>query len=197
MANDRGIHPPPVPSTPKDAPWEDLQTLIKRLDKLIEIMSSPVIPGAPSVRIFGAPGAAGTVGQLITVMQDLVPESLGKSEIIPFQKTVAVSRQEEQDRQIPFTGTVRDVIMAFPAGCHQLVEVRLVYLPKGGSYKYVVPTIDSSFVALDDFTVMFSPRFLVKSPGNLRVEWWNYDSLNSHTVPVIVTLAHTNLEVVD
>ena len=192
MVQDR-FHPPPTPSTPELAPWEAVRALTQRLDKLIGLMEKPMAVGAPS--FVGIAGAPGTTEQLITIMAAQAPEILGNSSIIPFQKEIPTAYQDEQDRQVPFDGMVRDVVMGFPAGCQQLMEVRLMYYPAGGSYGYIIPTIDDSFIALDDFTAMFSPRFLIKRPGNLRVEWWNYDSLNVHTVPVIATVVPTGLEI--
>lgn len=191
MVMDPGrINPPPPPSTPENAPWEDLRRLTQRLDRLIDLIEAPRVPGVP-----GVPGAPVTIEALITIMQELIPESIGNSAVITFVKEIDTAYQDEQDRQIPFTGVVRDVVMGFPAGCQQLLEVRLIYYPTGGGRKYIVPTVEDSFVALDDFTVVFQPRFSIKKPGNLRVEWWNYDSLNTHTVPVIATVVPTRLEI--
>lgn len=179
---------PPPPSTPERAPWEDVQRLVQRLDRLIGLLEGAVTPG-------GIPGGPESIAQLVVLLQELAPEVLGNSAVIPFQKTVSTAYQDEQERQVPFNGVVRDVVMAFPAGCQQLVEVRLLYLPKGGSYEFIIPTVDGSFVALDDFTTLFQPRFPIKAPGNLKVEWYNYDSLNTHSVPVIATVTPSRLGV--
>jgi len=135
------LNPPPGPTTPKRAPWEEVELLTQKMDELISMMKQGV--GVP-----GVPGAPGTIGDLIIIMQELVPETIGKSAVITFRKTVTYLYQDEQERMVPFDGIIRDVLMAFPAGCQQLVEVRLMYLPKGGGRKYIVPTIEDSFVAL-------------------------------------------------
>ena len=187
---------PPVP--PERAPWQDIALLTQRIDKLVTVLEAgiaPVIPGVPGVTpmiLFpGAPPAQ----QLILLLSELVPGAVGASAIISFQKTVAVAYQDEQERMVPFSGIIENVIMGFPAGCHQLVEVDLLYLPAGGGRKRIIPTIENTFIALDDFTVLFRPGYPLKAPGNLRVEWWNYDSLNTHNVPVIVTISPTRLGV--
>ena len=188
-----GLNPPPKLTTPERAPWEEVRLLARKMDELISLMKQGMVaPGVP-----GVPGAPGTIGDLIRIMQELVPETIGKSAVVPFQKTIATSYQDEQERMVPFDGIIRDVLIAFPAGCQQLVEVRLMYLPRGGGRKYIVPTIEDSFIALDDFTALFQPRFPIKAPGNLRVEWWNYDSLNVHTVPVIATVVPTKMKVLE
>jgi len=187
---------PPVP--PERAPWQDIALLTQRIDKLVTVLETgiaPVIPGVPGVTpmiLFpGAPPAQ----QLILLLAELVPGAVGPSVIIPFQKTISTAYQDGQERMVPFNGIIENVIMGFPAGCHQLVEVDLLYLPKGGGKKYIIPTIEDTYIALDDFTVLFRPGYPIKAPGNLRVEWWNYDSLNAHTVPVIVTISPTRLGV--
>ena len=194
------FQPPPEPSVPGRAPWEDVKFLAQKIDRLVTLMETqmvgaqmaPAVPGVTPTILF--PGVPPTQ-QLVLLLQELVPGSIGSSAIIPFQKTVETAYQDEEERMVPYNGVIRDVIMGFPAGCHQLVEVRLVYLPKGGGRKHIVPTLADTFVALDDFTVLFQPKYPVKAPGNLRVEWYNYDSLNTHTVPVIATIAPTGLEV--
>ena len=48
MDEDR-INPPPRPSTPKEAPWTDIENLTSRLDKLITLLEgvTPTAPQAP------------------------------------------------------------------------------------------------------------------------------------------------------
>ena len=188
----------PPPELPERLPWEDVKFLAQRIDRLVTLLEAqmvPTVPGVPAVApmiLFpGVPPAQ----QLVLLLQELVPGAIGASAIIPFQKTIATAYQDEQERMVPFSGIIENVIMGFPAGCHQLLEVRLIYLPAGGGKKYIIPAIEDTFIALDDSTVLFQPRYPVKSPGNLRVEWWNYDSLNTHTVPVIATISPTRIGV--
>jgi len=59
MVMERKIYPPPPPSTPERAPWEDIALLIERLDRLIAVLEAwtgiaPAIPGVPGVP--GPPG---------------------------------------------------------------------------------------------------------------------------------------------
>lgn len=56
---DGKINPPPPPSTPERAPWEDMRLLINRINRLIELYEAGAVaaPGAP-----GAPGPAGPPG---------------------------------------------------------------------------------------------------------------------------------------
>lgn len=62
MVTGREIHPPPPPSTPERAPWEDIAQLIERLDRLILLLEAwtgiaPAVPGVPGVP--GPPGPPG------------------------------------------------------------------------------------------------------------------------------------------
>ena len=186
------------PELPERAPWEEVRFLSQKIDKLVtllEVQMVPAAPGAPGViPMILFPGAT-TAQQQILLLSELVPGAIGASAVISFQKTVAVAYQDEQDRMVPFNGIIESVIMGFPAGCHQLLEANLLYLPAGGGRKSIVPTIEDTFIALDDFTVLFRPSYPIRAPGNLRVEWWNYDSLNVHTVPVIITISPTRLGV--
>jgi len=59
MVMEGRVHPPPPPSTPERAPWEDIALLIDRLDRLIALFESwagiaPAVPGVP-----GPPGPPG------------------------------------------------------------------------------------------------------------------------------------------
>jgi len=196
MVQSRNINPPPTPSTPKKAPWDAVEDLTSRLDRLISLQEASL--GLPGAMITVAPEIAVAVSrqtQLIPLLQSLAPESLGPSRVIPFQKEVATAYQDEQNRSIMSDGIIRDVVMAFPAGCQQLVEVRLIYSPKGGSRQFIIPTLEEAFIALDDFTQVFQPHYPIKGPGVMTVEWWNYDSQNVHNVPVTVVIAPTGLEV--
>jgi len=184
MVVDMSRNPLPIPTAPERAPWEEVRELTRRLDELIRITKGePAVTGIPT-----------TSQELVSLVRQLVPESLGDSATIPFMKTVAAATQDEEDRSIARNGNMNTVVMAFPAGCHQLVKVRLMYFPSGGGFELIVPSIDEAFIALDDFTLVFQPNKLIKAPGKLRVEWWNYDSLNTHSVPVIVTISPTGLE---
>ena len=62
MVMERKINPPPPPSTPERAPWEDMALLIDRLGRLIELFEAwaGIAPGAPGVP--GVPGVPGPPG---------------------------------------------------------------------------------------------------------------------------------------
>lgn len=109
--------------------------------------------------------------------------------LLSFAKTVAVITQDEEDRLIPFDGYLHTVFMNFPPGPNHLVDVRLLYI-RGQNTRFVVPSRDDSFIALDDSSPIFpNLNFPVEKDGRLRVEWWNYDSSNTHKIPVVVIMS--------
>jgi len=59
MVIGREVHPPPPPSTPERAPWEDMAQLIERLNRLILLLEAwtGIAPGVPGVP--GVPGPPG------------------------------------------------------------------------------------------------------------------------------------------
>lgn len=209
MADDKELefNPPPPPSTPKDAPWTVMAELNQNMSALVQLLQQGAMAGiqgftpggaiqtvAPTITVlpssFGAPGST---SQMINVMLENTAGALGSGDTIPFKKTVPAKTQDELDRNVVRDSIVDSVLMLFPAGCHNLVEVSLVYHPQKGKKQYVVPSVENSFIALDDVPALFHPNTPLKAPGNLRVEWWNYDTLNSHEVVVIASLRPTNL----
>lgn len=197
------IYPPPQISTPQEMPWTQMNTLIQSINQLVTLMQSQMGIGEAVVSgQLGAPGIAvlpasfgqpGTTQQLVNVMLESTPGALGHGDTLPFKKSVPSEYQDEQERLVNRTSIVDWVLMSFPAGCQHLVDVRLTYHPTDGGPRYIIPSIEESYIALDDTTVIFSPVYLVERPGKLRVEWWNYDTLNSHEVVVIASLKPTRL----
>lgn len=106
--------------------------------------------------------------------------------IIPLSKSIPASYWDDLSRPIVADGIINNIIMAFAAGCHQLVDVRVLYKPKNGSATPIVPSHEDAFISLDNYTISFDPEFEVERGSKIVVEWYNYDSINSHTVPVIV-----------
>ena len=55
MVTERKLHPPPPPSPPERAPWEDIARLIERIDRLIALyeagIAPAVVPAAEGVEV--------------------------------------------------------------------------------------------------------------------------------------------------
>lgn len=205
--NELEINPPPGLSTPKETPWVQLENLNKNLLALVQLMQQGAVGGiqgftpggaiqaiAPTITVLPQSfGPTGSSTQMINVMLENTAGALGAGGVIPFKKTVPAETQDELERNVLRDSIVDSVLMLFPAGCHNLVEVNLRYIPEKGKSIDVCPSVEDSFIALDDVAALFHPNTPVKAPGNLRVEWWNYDTLNSHEVVVIASLRPTNL----
>lgn len=110
-------------------------------------------------------------------------------QILFFSMDVNPSTQKEMRKMVKFAGFVREVRIKFPAGCANLVSVRLMHEEKNDEDKQIIPTTDETYVALDDDEFKISGLHIPVSKGNsIRVEWWNYDNALTHTVPVTVVI---------
>jgi hypothetical protein len=197
------FNPPPVPSTPENAPWEELQKLNVTLANLAQVMAMQLGQPLTLQGQVGSPasitvlppsfGNAGSMQQMINVMLESTSGALGKAAVLDFVKIIDEAYQDEVDRQVLKNGIIDSIMMGFPAGCHHLVEVRVLYYPQQGGVEYIIPSRDDSFIKADDTHITLYPNYPVKAPGRIRVEWWNYDSDNSHEVPVYITVTPSRL----
>lgn len=120
-------------------------------------------------------------------MEKKLEEVVQFTHTLSFKKPIAALQEDSQEQRVPFDGLITDVIMDFPSGTEFLVEVRLLYMDGKTKY-FVIPSVDDSFIALDDANPHFKVNYPTKANSRLKVEWYNYDGLNSHTIPVIVTM---------
>lgn len=200
-----GLNPPPKPTTPLSAPWDDIREITSTLKMLTQSMAQYQGLAGPTVLMTGGGGgsqiilpasfgAPGSVTQMINVMLEGTPGALGPGQNLPFYKDVAKETSETQERLVLINGVVDTIIMGFPAGCQQLVDVRVLYFPPSGGGVYnITPSIDDTYVKFEDFTATFHPNYPVRKPGKIRVEWINYDTGNSHEVPVYVNITPSRL----
>ena len=118
------------------------------------------------------------------VSQDLVTPD---TRVLEFSKLIKPSYQDEQKRQPGYKGLITAILMHFPTGTCGLVEVRVVKRSHGGGQEYLAPSLEDSFIALDDTEFTSGPLSIpVESRDTIRVEWYNYDGGFAHTVPVFV-----------
>ena len=121
------------------------------------------------------------------VSQDLVTPD---TRVLSFSKLIKPGYQDEQARQPGTKGLVVAVLMHFPAGASGLVEIRVVKQSHGGGKDYIVPSLEDSFIALDDTEFVAAPLSIpVESRDTIRTEWYNYDGGFAHTVPVFVLVS--------
>lgn len=110
------------------------------------------------------------------------------SRTLSFAKTVAPLTQDEEEQQALLNGEITEVVMAFPSGPQQTVDVRVIYIANKKPVEFVVPSREDSFIALDNATPHYKISHPVTREGRIRVEWWNHASANSYEVPVQVTV---------
>lgn len=120
-----------------------------------------------------------------TLREIIIPTEPVK--VLTFKKTTPLLETESEEKRIPFNGEIARVTMHFPPGCCALVDVRLLYVEDGKEY-FVAPSMEDAFIALDAATPEFRVKYPVKAGQILRVEWYNYDDTNSHTISVIATI---------
>lgn len=123
------------------------------------------------------------------IIQRLIANDLTflDTRILEFTKLIKPGYQDEQQRQPGVKGLITGVLMHFPAGCLGLVEVRVVRQSYKGGEAPVVPSLEDSFIALDDINFRATSLAIpVEARDIIRVEWRNYDGGFAHTVPVFV-----------
>lgn len=126
------------------------------------------------------------------IVQRLVSRDLltPDTRVLSFTKLTKPGYKDEQSRQPGNKGLVTAVLMHFPAGTSGLVEVRVVKQSTKGGQDYIVPSLEDSYIALDDTEFVAAPlSILVEPRDTIRVEWYNYDGGFAHTVPVFVLVS--------
>jgi len=107
------------------------------------------------------------------------------SRLINFRYTVPASKGVELEHEIKEAGYLADGFMHFPDGCNALVHVR-VRLAIRGTIIQIAP-IEDDYIALNDATINFRIDEKVEVKDKILVEIINYDSVNPHTISVIIT----------
>ena len=101
MVREPGIYPPPTPTTPSLAPWDAVQELCNKLDRLIAIMEvwtglPPAEPGAPP----GMPGWEPIIAKL-----EQIRAAIAALEVTVTTPWVGKPAEEIYRRAIRTTGT--------------------------------------------------------------------------------------------
>jgi hypothetical protein len=106
---------------------------------------------------------------------------------LPFRVPANPLTVVEQQRIGGVDGKIIGVIMHFPEGCAGLVEARVMLESDSLGEIPVFPSIDETFIALNaETTDQEDLDIKILKTEKIRVEWWNYDGANVHTVPVEV-----------
>ena len=92
----------------------------------------------------------------------------------------------EVDR-VGYNGKIKEIIIHFPAETNHLVDVRILYLPRKGGSKAIVPTGNKRYITMANATPHFKPDIPVEANSEIRVEWINRSTKSLH-VPVLITI---------
>ena len=102
---------------------------------------------------------------------------------VNFRYTMPINSYVQLRARSPLTGLVTHLLIHYPAGCLSLVDIRVSVRAQ-----QIYPNV--GWVALDDATPLF--RFSKGQPIERRdaldVEIQNRDTINPHTVTIILTL---------
>jgi len=127
-----------------------------------------------------------TYDQAIQILAVSSADEAKVTRILPFSVTANPLTRVEQTRNPGVDGKIISAHLHFPSGPSGLVDVRIMLNSSAGDTP-VVPSIDDAFIALNDATLdVFDLNIKVGTADKIRVEWYNYDSGFSHTIPVEV-----------
>lgn len=103
------VSPPPPPSTPERAPWEDIKQLIDRLDRLIALFEAwtgiaPAPPGVP-----GPPGVPAPVAPAVAPVEVTAPWKAKDIEEI-FKESIRAAGTFYSPRMVDWAGGKRIVL---------------------------------------------------------------------------------------
>lgn len=104
-----------------------------------------------------------------------------RTEQIRFQQTLAVQQGVRVTEVVPMDGILTSATMHFPPGCLSFVDIAVGY-----KTRQFLPI--EGFIALDDTTPVFPISEVVQKNEAIWVIMQNGDTLNTHTVSVILTL---------
>lgn len=139
-------------------------------------------------RIVQGNGDSAGIIKAIRELSSLIapPDSL----ILSFNKSIPPATADAQKRRIPFPVFIVAVFISFPPGTNQLVDVRLTASVRG-TLDYIIPSHDNSFISLDSSLIPYlNLRIPMQEGTELQAEWFNYDGVNPHTVPISIVIAN-------
>lgn len=105
----------------------------------------------------------------------------GETYTIRFQETLAALTGDRFIQTAPWDCFNTSICFHFPSGCNGLVDV-----VAGHSDKQIYPR--SGYIALNDATPVFSTYESIAYNEPIWVEIRNGDSMNSHTITVLLTI---------
>lgn len=116
---------------------------------------------------------------------------LGEPDVLSFRKSVAAATYDNLSKSVSAQGVITQAFVSFAPGPNFLVEVQ-IYRVRQGSEQIIIPTERDTVLVGDDALFAFDVNSIdVQLGDELRVDWYNYDGGNAHTVPVVLVIAKT------
>ena len=102
---------------------------------------------------------------------------------VPLKATITSGKGVIVQASSPKTGRATRAIIHWPDGCNALVDVAVGY-----EDSQFLPQYEDSYFSLNNATPEFPVDVPVKSGGKFWAKLQNRDSLNDHTITVIMTV---------
>lgn len=141
-------------------------------------------------KIFQALTSSNEVAQEVGRLKDAVAQIAPGVEIvpkeiqqIPFSYTVPALQGVRLMEHAPFAGYIKSVTIHWPDGCKCLVDVRV-----GHGVKQFCPSIDGTYLALNDATPTYYFNEWVEDYEEIWVEIHNGDAVNPHAITVTLSI---------
>jgi len=187
------LHLPPEPTTPKEAPWREIEAIIdglnnvaSKLDALLKVLPTPA----------AIPPFNGRIDTIVSKLNELVRIiEIRPTPAIPPEVTPLITRQASFQYTLPMltgvrlvegsplTGVITQVIIHWPPGTEALVDIAF-----GHNGKWVLPHIPNTYLAFDSATPVFTVYEPILESEELWVVFMNGDEDNKHTVSLAVTI---------
>jgi len=111
----------------------------------------------------------------------VIVAGIGQTTQIKFQETLQPLTGDKFTKVCPFDAIISSICFHFPPGCNSLVDVSV-----GHGEKQCFPR--EGYIALDAATPVFPTNERVIRDEELWCEIRNGDSMNEHSISVILTL---------
>lgn len=105
---------------------------------------------------------------------------------VPFKYTVTALTGIRLEEDCEVSGYIIQVLFHYPDGCNALVDLAF-----GVEQKWVCPSTPDTYIALNNFTPLWSfPEGVVKvkKGDKLWAQMANGDAVNDHTMSVVATM---------
>ncbi len=129
MVQQPGIYPPPPPTTPRLAPWDAVQELCNRLDRLIALLEggAPPAPPAPPPEWPGWEPVISKLGEILNQLKELeikvtAPWVAKEPEEI-FRQTIRTIGTFHSDKMVNWTEGKR-FLLKVDSSLNQIVQIQ-------------------------------------------------------------------------